>query len=303
MTGCTQFMPYPKPVPQQTPPAPLTPTQQKLNELSARLDRIDSGMKELKQQINGLESVQNSSTSQLTQKFSKLETSLRELTGITEEANHASVQVNQRIDRLNTDYSFRLDRLDRLITAAAEAAANGSAPAAGTAAGTGAGAAAAAGAAPAVVVAPLPLARSTTPPKAELPPSRTETNNANKNLALAKEAYAKARLDRAQTLLEAFIEDNPGNPNLAEASFILGKVYYDNRQFENAASKFFATYEKFPRSTSAPESLYRLGLTLRKLERKVESCSALAQVAVDYPKADKALLTKAAAARERYKCR
>ena len=297
LAGCSQFLAQTKLAAQQ-PAAVVLPTraEQRVNELAARLDRIEAAMKDLKQQIANLEATQNSATSQLTQKFSKLETSLRDLTGVTEEANHASVQVNQRIDRLNLDYSFRLDRLDKLmagvmasISASDSPAAPNAAPNAATSAGV-------------PTISPSP-GQKTVVPKPELPPTKGELASANKILTQANDAYAKGKLDRAQTLLEAYIEDNPGHPNLSEAIFTLGKVYFDNRQFENAASRFFTTYEKYPRSASAPESLYRLGLTLRKLDRKVESCSALAQLSVDYPKADKALLTKAAAARDRYKCR
>ncbi|MCX8500306.1 MAG: tetratricopeptide repeat protein, partial [Alphaproteobacteria bacterium] len=121
--------------------------------------------------------------------------------------------------------------------------------------------------------------------------------------AQAMDAYSRGKLDLAQSRFESFIDENPRNENLPEAIFTLGRVYYDGRQFANASIQFLNIYEKYPRSPFAAESVYRLGLTLQKLEKTEQACLALSRVPLDYPKADKEILSKAAAALDRYKCR
>jgi tol-pal system protein YbgF len=100
----------------------------------------------------------------------------------------------------------------------------------------------------------------------------------------------------AEQALRTFVDDYPDHPLAGNASYWLGEAYYLRKDYNNAALTFAQTFQKYPRSGKAPDSLLKLGMSLATLGETADACKALHELGVRYPKAPD---TKQRAAKER----
>ena len=106
----------------------------------------------------------------------------------------------------------------------------------------------------------------------------------------------------AENGFKKIIKEYPDYTITPNSYYWLGEVYFLKNDWNKAAKQFFTTYQKFPNASKAPDSLYRLGLTLHELRKNAESCSALARVAVEFPKSSNFIRQGAADAMNRFEC-
>lgn len=94
--------------------------------------------------------------------------------------------------------------------------------------------------------------------------------------------------EKFNTVLSKFPEDNlAGN-----AQYWLGEVYYGRKDFAKAAVAFAKGYEKY-KGPKGPDSLLKLGMSMRELKKKTEACVAFTSLPTEFPKAEAALLSRA----------
>ena len=55
------------------------------------------------------------------------------------------------------------------------------------------------------------------------------------------------------------------------------------KEYREAALVFAEGYQKYPDSVKSPDNLYKLALTLIKIEKKDEACNTLKQFVLKYP--------------------
>ncbi len=106
----------------------------------------------------------------------------------------------------------------------------------------------------------------------------------------------------AQKAFSRFLEVHGSSGLAGNAQYWLGESFYARRQYRRAADAFLAGYTKYSRSSKAPGSLLKLGMTLFRLNQKNAGCASLGELSRKFPKASKAIKTRAARERRRAGC-
>ncbi len=97
----------------------------------------------------------------------------------------------------------------------------------------------------------------------------------------------------AKSGFEAFINNNPNNPLISNATYWLGESYYANGEFEKAARIFAESYKKYPKGPKVADSLLKMGMSLGASGKKKEGCVALKQLKKEFPAGDAVTLRRA----------
>ena len=87
-------------------------------------------------------------------------------------------------------------------------------------------------------------------------------------------------------LLNNFIDEFPGNPNVENAYYLLAYSHLQQTDFAAAAEWFGLLVERFPRSGVVSEALFQRGENLFNLRRFEEATTAYKRVVTDYPQSD-----------------
>jgi len=216
-------------------------------------------------------------------RVSQLEDQMQGLTGRMQELGHSIDQVRTQLDKLSKDVDFRLSAVERggaaeapLATGAA--AAESPQPLVGPAARAPAAASAPAAAAPA--------AAATAPQAAVigggqvLPLGTPQQQYDYARALLVQQDYASAERSFA-----AFVNTHPNDPLAGAAQYWLGETYYLRANYDAAARAFAEGYQKYPKSSKAPDSLLKLGMSLVQLNRKKDACTLFTELDQRYPNA------------------
>jgi len=232
-----------------TPPE-ADPVQLKLNDLDARITRIERIV------ANQVE---------VAQRLDEVQSTVRQLRGRLEELEHGNEALAKQQRDLYAD-------LDKRLAAAAGAAAGGAA--AGSATGEtatqggpttpGAAAGAAAGNAPSSVEQAV--------------------------YSQAFDALKAGSYSVAITGFKAFLGTYPASPLAENAQYWLGEAYYVNHDYEAAAGAFRAVLKKWPDSRKAPDALLKLGYTQYAQKQYSAARATLTEVTRKYPGSDSAKL-------------
>lgn len=118
------------------------------------------------------------------------------------------------------------------------------------------------------------------------------------SLMLKQQDFAKA-----ETALKAFIEKNPKDRLTGNAHYWLGETYYVRKSYQDAAFAFAEGFQKFPRNIKAPDSLLKLGMSLERLEKRKEACTAYARLLTTFPEAAPRMKARVQREQSRAKCR
>lgn len=106
----------------------------------------------------------------------------------------------------------------------------------------------------------------------------------------------------AEEAFHRFLNTYGNDPLAGNAQYWLGESYYARGLYRDAADAFLAGYTKYKRSSKAPGSLFKLGMTLLKLKQKQAACASFAEMNRKFPRAPKALKKRAARERSRAGC-
>ena len=230
-------------------------------------------------------------------RMTQLENELRNLTGQVEEVSFRLRQISTRLDKLVGDVDFRLGELERGAGAPAQApaTADGAAPPTTPPAATGFGqqVQAAAGRRDGTQQAAVVPAT----PGAVLPDgSPMERYN------FAFSLLRKSEFDRAEQAFTEFIAAHPDDDLAANAQYWLGETYYVRNQFDAAAAAFLQGIKQYPASSKAPDTLLKLGITLRELGQPAEACNTWNELLRSFPDADNRIRNNAEQQKQRTDC-
>jgi tol-pal system protein YbgF len=120
--------------------------------------------------------------------------------------------------------------------------------------------------------------------------------NPDEQYQYAFDLMRQTKYDEAERALSTFVDDYPDHPLAGNASYWLGEAYYVRKDYNNAALTFAQTFQKYPQSGKAPDSLLKLGMSLAALGETADACKALHELKVRYPKVPEG--TKQRAAKE-----
>lgn len=263
--------------------------------LAGRVERLERDLQVLQRQAyrdqsgggGGGEAMGSEGAAQLFVKISQLEEQMRDLTGQIETLSFKIDQNQQRLDRMSADVDYRFQSLEK-----PPGAANG----AGTV--------------------------------SEPPPASTQTSGSTVGVlgatqgsqpapaqpaqpaASAAEAYRdafnllkKADYPAAEVAFQNFLKQYGDTEYAGNAQYWLGETYYVRGQFEKAAVAFADGYKKYRKGPKAPDSLLKLGFSMRRLNQTDKSCAALDQFLKEFAGAPKVQVDLAQKTRTELKCR
>ena len=254
---------------------------------------------------------------QLNVRVGEIGEQLRQVTGEVEKVGFNVRQLAARLDKLVTDYDFRLRSLEKNGTAASmpqadPPAGEGSQPAAGAPAPGTLGTLTESQMRAAGVEPTVPTAAPQSGPVAVASPD-VQTASAGNAVALpagdasSQYEYAFSFLMRrdfpgAEQAFSQFVSSHPGDPLAGNAQYWLGETYYVRNDFTSAARTFAEGFQRYPNSSKAADNLLKLGLSLAALNRKQDACITFAKLSTSYPGAPSNILQRAKGERGKLGC-
>jgi tol-pal system protein YbgF len=147
------------------------------------------------------------------------------------------------------------------------------------------------------------------PPPDEPPPPQTATaggalppGNAQDQYNYAMGLLTEANYPAAEQAMRAFVQRYPKDPLAGNAQYWLGESFYVRKDYGNAATAFAQGYEKYPKSSKAPDDLLKLGMSLTALNQKADACKAYARLQRDFPAPPQSFRERVTAERQRAGC-
>ena len=193
-------------------------------------------------------------------RLNQLQQTVTMLTGQLEQLQYKNQQLQQQMERMQADYAFRLEQIEK---------------------GRG-GAARPPGPTPGPTPGPAPQ-----PPgpnvAAHVPPASGGQGESlyHDGFKLLQDGdYAGA--ERA---FKTFVQRNPNHVLAGNAQYWLGETYYARRDYQNAMVAFAEGYKVYKTSPKGPDNLLKLGVTLAALNKKQDACAVFARFSQDYPRA------------------
>ena len=121
-----------------------------------------------------------------------------------------------------------------------------------------------------------------------------------KTSASAQEAYDNAYLlvkegkyAKATVALNSFLETYPNSELCANATYWLAETYYIDGKYQEALTYFSKGLTEYKDSNKAPDCLLKVGLSMQKLGKKEEACTAFKSLPIRYPYAIKSIQDRA----------
>ncbi len=179
-------------------------------------------------------------------RLNQLQQSITILTGQVEQLQYRNQQLQQQMEKMQADYEFRLEQMEK----------GGARP----------------GGAP-----PRPNTQAAAPPPAAASGDQLYHDAFKK---LQDGDYAGAEKG-----FKAFLQSNPKHVLAGNAQYWLGETYYARRDYQNAMTAFAEGYKVYKASPKGPDNLLKLGVTLAVLGRKPDACAVFAKFKHDYPHA------------------
>jgi tol-pal system protein YbgF len=263
-------------------------------------------------------------------RLTRIENDIRKLTGNYEEAMYRLTQLNQQLEKQLEDMQYRIDTLEKQLGAARGGqpqtqpgmgqpggmSDNGPPPGDMGDGDMGDGGAQTAqqGTRPGMPghVVPNTLGGQLTspggtpaPPKGS--PEETPEQYLQGDTPDAQFNYAFSLLRRddyqgAEEAFRAFLAANPDHRAAPNAKYWLGKTYFAEKNYTEAARVLLDGYKQFADSDKGPDMVLTLGLSLHEMNQNEQACATFDELKRRYPKASPAIKQKAQAAQQAAQC-
>lgn len=270
----------------------------------AREAAQDNGIQELQ----GATQQQDSRVRSLEDKVQALTQSLSQATGRNEELGHQIQLQNDKLDRMEKDFAYRLCTLS-----AQQLGANDAINCSGTSTaslppsqstnlrpgdalppiGAPGGDSAVSGRPPGILGS-LPAGPGAVPSS---PPQPVVGNAAQYDQAM--NLMSRAQYSEAQSAFRAYADANPDDPDLSpQAIYWVGNISFIRQDYASAQRAFAEVIKKYPKSQRAPDAMLKLAQSFMSLGQKSEGCTTLGLIRTKYPNGSPQTLSSAAALRK-----
>lgn len=108
--------------------------------------------------------------------------------------------------------------------------------------------------------------------------------------------------EQAEMGFRRFLQSNPRDRLVPEASYWLGETYLQRSRFREAAEQFLNVTTDHPNAAKAPEALLKLGVSLNGLGARDRACAVYAELDRKYPQASASVRQGSEREQKRAKC-
>ncbi|MGN1079003.1 MAG: tol-pal system protein YbgF [Alphaproteobacteria bacterium] len=257
-----------------------------VGELADRLDRIENALKGVQKKLSnnyvgstnkpGKDEASEDKLDAMLMQLQETEQTLRQLTGEIETVKFAQDGLQDRIDRISADMSLRFTEMEKKLLTAEEKIKQFEAE----------------------KEAAEKARKEAEKKKKEQQAAAAKTAKEKERQIKEKygkqtpkelydEAFAsikKQHYKTAQAQFEAFLVLYPKDALAGNAQYWLGESFFARSMFSQAAVAFAEGFKSYRDSQKAPDNLFKLGVTMTKLNKKEEACIAFKNFAKEYPK-------------------
>ncbi len=241
----------------------------------------------------------------LEDKARALTQSLSQATGANEDLTHQIQLLNDKIDRIQKDFAYRLCTLSAQQLGASDAlncAAGGTAAAAqpSTQAMRPGDTLPPIGAAPAVGANDNgPAMRGLAPGVLGTLPAPAPSPASSAQYDQAMNLMSRAQYSEAAAAFRAYADTNPGDSDLSpQAIYWVANISFIRQDYASAARTFAEVIKKYPKSQRAPDAMLKLAQSFMSLGQKSEGCTTLGLIKSKYPDASPQTLASTATLRK-----
>ena len=107
----------------------------------------------------------------------------------------------------------------------------------------------------------------------------------------------------AEQNFSKIVNQNPNDRLAGHAQYWLGEVYYAQQDFAKAAVAFAKGYQNYKNGAKGPDSLFKLGMSMKSMKKNTEACAAFTSMKTEFPKANADILSRAADEAKKLKCK
>ena len=113
---------------------------------------------------------------------------------------------------------------------------------------------------------------------------------------------AQKQYDQAEMGFRRFLQSNPRDKLVPEATFWLGETYLQRSRYREAAEQFLNVSADHPDTPKAPDALLRLGIVAERARRPDRACAVFAELDRKYPQASAPVRQGSEREQKRIKC-
>jgi len=130
----------------------------------------------------------------------------------------------------------------------------------------------------------------------------TSVGNPRSDFDAAYASFSQKQYDQAEMGFRRFLQSNPRDKLVPEATFWLGETYLQRSRYREAAEQFLNVSAEHPDTAKAPDALLRLGISLNGLGAKDRACAVFAELDRKYPQASAPVRQASEREQKRIKC-
>ena len=202
-------------------------------------------------------------------KVGRLDETVRTTTGRLDEMEYKIRQLEEKIDMINKDIDVRMKLLEgKKIDVSNTPAVTDNTPKFS---------------APVAVDAPTAIVGGSISKSEDLTPVKGSTVPEIYQAGL--EAWKDKRYDEAEKAFNKILIKFPNDKLAGNAQYWLGETYYGRKQYDMAAVAFATVYQQYHGSPKAPDSLFKLGMSMKEMKKNKEACTAFLSLNKEFPKA------------------
>jgi len=108
--------------------------------------------------------------------------------------------------------------------------------------------------------------------------------------------------EKAEVAFKEFVDTHSKHELAGNAQFWYAETFYIRQLYDDAAAAFLEGYQKYPKSSKAPENLLKLGVTLAEIGELEQGCKIIINLKKAYPMTDASILQKSSYEKKRFNC-
>ena len=147
-----------------------------------------------------------------------------------------------------------------------------------------------------------PAAPQTQARQPETSIAATGTDSVRADFDNAYTYIQQRQFEQAEMGFRSFLQSHPRSKLTADATYWLGESYLQRARYREAAEQFLKITTSYGSSPKGPDSMLKLGVSLRGLGANDQACATFAEVGRKYPSARPALLADVHREQQRAKC-